>query len=236
MTDAIRGHSAALRQVGHPYLGKSATPSKPPVPMRAAQSEVISMPSQQAIHKPSQQRHHSNATRLHSKATTSRLHSNAIKRQGDHSHIRQGTPILDKAENPILGKAVTPILGKVATYATPVSMSCLTSRSMNETGSMTHSGPMTFTLPGVRRPDGHRWKAYLCPSSLKTVCPAFSPEFTRATTFDGSDCGAGHKAVLRDPQEVIRAHQGVIRGSQWLIMAHQGSSGVQQRLLSFTEG
>ncbi len=38
-----------------------------------------------------------------------------------------------------------PSSGKAATHATAVSMSCLTSRSMNETGSITHSGPMTFT-------------------------------------------------------------------------------------------
>ena len=217
-----------FRQVGHPF---QATRADARCSIRGHQHAITTSHPQAFTATPSQQRHTPSQ-----QSPTSRLHSNAIKRQGDHSHIRQGTPILDKAENPILGKAATPILGKVATYATPVSMSCLTSRSINETGSMTHSGPMTFTLPGVRRPDGHRWKAYLCPSSLKTVCPAFSPEFTRATTFDGSDCGAGHKAVLRDPQEVIRAHQGVIRGSQWLIMAHQGSSGVQQRLLSLTEG
>jgi len=48
----------------------------------------------------------------------------------------------------------------------------------------THTpGPTTLTLPGVRRPLGQRWKSYLCPPSPKTVCPAFSPLFTRATTF-----------------------------------------------------
>ena len=104
----------------------------------------------------------------------------------------------------------TPSSGKAATHATPVSMSCLTSRSMNETGSITHSGPMTFTLPGVSRPDGHRWNAYLCPSSLKTVCPAFSPELTRATTFEGSvACDHGSSGGS------IKAHQGVIMGSLW---------------------
>ena len=28
---------------------------------------------------------------------------------------------------------------------------------------MTHSGPTTLTLPGVSRPDGHKWKSYLTP-------------------------------------------------------------------------
>jgi hypothetical protein len=92
---------------------------------------------------------------------------------------------------------------------------------MNETGSITHSGPMTFTLPGVRRPDGHRWNAYLCPSSLKTVCPAFSPELTRATTFEGSvACDHGSSGG------VIKARQGVIRGSLGGHAAHHGSSGL----------
>ena len=85
------------------------------------------MPSQQASNKPSQQaitRSHQNAiTRSHhNKPSHQRLHSNAL--------------------------TAAPSSGKAATHATPVSMSCLTSRSMNETGSITHSGPMTFTLPG----------------------------------------------------------------------------------------
>jgi hypothetical protein len=100
---------------------------------------------------------------------------------------------------------------------------------------------MTFTLPGVRRPDGHRWNAYLCPSSLKTVCPAFSPELTRATTFEGSvACDHGSSGgVIKARQGVIRgslgghaAHHGssgLIRshhGSSWLLRAHHGSSGL----------
>ena len=135
------------------------------------------MPSQQAIRMPSQQA----ITTSHlKKPSQQRLHSSAF--------------------------TAAPSSGKAATHATPVSMSCLTSRSINETGSITHSGPMTFTLPGVSRPDGHRWNAYLCPSSLKTVCPAFSPELTRATTFEGSvACDHGSSGG------VIKARQGVIK-------------------------
>jgi hypothetical protein len=69
-------------------------------------------------------------------------------------------------------------------------MSCFTSRVMKETGSITHSGPITFTLPGVSSPEGHRWKSYFTPFSPITVCPAFSPELTRATT-----CTAGCRAI-----------------------------------------
>jgi hypothetical protein len=61
----------------------------------------------------------------------------------------------------------------------------------------------------------------LCPSSLKTVCPAFSPELTRATTFEGSvACDHGSSGG------VIKARQGVIRGSLGGHAAHHGSSGL----------
>ena len=196
MRVAIRGHSAALRQVGHPCKA-----SRSPLPnmgdaradarcsIRGHQNAITTShhnkPSQQAITRshhrmPSQQA----ITTSHQQAITRSHHSNAF--------------------------TAAPSSGKAATHATPVSMSCLTSRSINETGSITHSGPMTLTLPGVSRPDGHRWNAYLCPSSLKTVCPAFSPELTRATTFEGSvACDHGSSGGG------IKAHQGVIMGSLW---------------------
>ena len=49
-------------------------------------------------------------------------------------------------------------------YSTPLSMSWLISRCMKDTGSITHSGPTTLTLPGVSRPEGQRWKSYLIPA------------------------------------------------------------------------
>ena len=179
MTVAIRGHSAALKQVGHPY--KASRSPLPNMGDARADARCLIRGHQNAI-----TTSHQNAitTSHHNKPSHQRLHSNAF--------------------------TATPSSGKAATHATPVSMSCLTSRSINETGSITHSGPMTFTLPGVRRPDGHRWNAYLCPSSLKTVCPAFSPELTRATTFEGSvACDHGSSGGS------IKAHQGVIMGSLW---------------------
>ena len=198
MTVAIRGHSAALRQVGHPC--KASRSPLPNMGDARADARCLIRGHQNAI-----TTSHQNAitTSHHNKPSHQRLHSNAF--------------------------TATPSSGKAATHATPVSMSCLTSRSINETGSITHSGPMTFTLPGVRRPDGHRWNAYLCPSSLKTVCPAFSPELTRATTFEGSvACDHGSSWVIRGSSGgVIKAHHEVIRGSycsSWLIRGHQGSS------------
>ena len=204
MTVAIRGHSAALRQVGHPCKA-----SRSPLPnMGDARADArCSIRGHQHPNKPATSHHNKPSqqaiTTSHQNAITRSHHSNAL--------------------------TATPSSGKAATHATPVSMSCLTSRSINETGSITHSGPMTFTLPGVSRPDGHRWNAYLCPSSLKTVCPAFSPELTRATTFEGSvACDHGSSWVIRGSSGgVIKAHHEVIRGSycsSWLIRGHQGSS------------
>jgi len=40
--------------------------------------------------------------------------------------------------------------------------------------SMTTPLPMTGVQPGVRMPEGRRWRAYLSPS-MTTVCPALLP-------------------------------------------------------------
>ena len=203
------------------------------------------MPSQQAITRS----HHKKPSECHlKKPSQQRLHSSALKRQGGHSRNARVDELLDFAlhERNWVHHALRPddvhLWGKRRRGER---------LHANETGSITHSGPMTFTLPGVRRPDGHRWNAYLCPSSLKTVCPAFSPELTRATTFEGSvACDHGSSGgVIKARQGVIRGslggHQGVIRGSccsSWLIRAPQVSSGLIRAhqgsagLLTLTEG
>mmetsp|Transcript_32108 Transcript_32108/g.73436 ORF Transcript_32108/g.73436 Transcript_32108/m.73436 type:complete len:252 (+) Transcript_32108:1464-2219(+) len=83
-------------------------------------------------------------------------------------------------------------------YVTPVRINCEISFSMKDTGSITHSGPIKLILPGVSNPLGHKLKAYFVPSLPKTVWPAFSPLFTRATTFT-SGCVAMASTVLPLP-------------------------------------